>query len=147
LIEKKQTLATAESCTGGNIAKMITSISGSSNYFVGSVVAYQAAIKINELNVDEDLIKKHSVVSSEVAEAMAKGVQQKYKTTYDIATTGNAGPTVDLTDKTVGAVFIAIAAFNKVFSMEFFFGKPREKVIERASVKALEMLHKEILKN
>lgn len=147
LVDKKQTLATAESCTGGNIAKMITSIPGSSNYFVGSVVAYQAAIKINELNVEEDLIKKHSVVSSQVAEAMARGIQQKYKTTYAIATTGNAGPTTDLTDKTVGTVFIAIAAFNKVISMEFFFGEPREKVIERTSIKALEMLYKEILKN
>jgi len=147
LIEKKQTLATAESCTGGNIAKMITSIPGSSNYFVGSVVAYQAAIKINELNVDENLIKKHSVVSSQVAEAMVRGIQRRFKTDYAIATTGNAGPTTDLTDKTVGTVFIAIAAFDKVFSCEFFFGKPREKVIERASVKALEMLYKEILKN
>jgi nicotinamide-nucleotide amidase len=147
LVEKKQTLATAESCTGGNIAKIITAIPGASNYFVGSVVAYQAEIKINELYVEEDLIKKYSVVSSQVAEAMARGIQRKFKTTYAIATTGNAGPTVDLTDTTVGTVFIAIATFDKVFSREFFFGKPREKVIERTSIKALEMLHKEILKN
>lgn len=144
---KKQTLATAESCTGGNIAKKITSISGSSNYFVGSVVAYQASIKINELSVNAELINKYSVVSSPVAEAMAVGIQQKYKTDYAIATTGNAGPTADLTDKSVGVVIIAIASPEGVFSEEFFFGKPREKVIERASVKALELLRKEILKN
>lgn len=147
LQEKKQTLAIAESCTGGNISKMITSISGSSKYFVGSVVAYQAAIKISELNVNKGIIEQFSVVSSEVAEAMVLGIKQKFKTDYAIATTGNAGPTTDLTDKTVGTVFIAIATPNKVFSQEFFFGKPREKVIERASNKALELLMQEILKN
>jgi nicotinamide-nucleotide amidase len=147
LIEKNKTLATAESCTGGNIAKMITSIPGSSKYFIGSVVAYQAAIKINELNVSEELINNYSVVSSQVAEAMAKGIQQKFKTDYAIATTGNAGPTTDLTDKTVGVVYIAIATPTTVFAEEFNFGKPREKVIERTSNKALELLRKEILKN
>jgi nicotinamide-nucleotide amidase len=147
LSEKKQTLAIAESCTGGNISKMITSIPGSSKYFVGSVVAYQASIKIAELNVDKETIDRNTVVSGEVAEAMVKGIQQKYKTDYAIATTGNAGPTTDLTDKTVGTVFIAIATPSKFFSKEYFFGKPREKVIERASTKALELLRKEILKN
>ena len=147
LCEKKQTLATAESCTGGNIAKMLTTIPGASNYFMGAVVAYQSKIKVEELNVAQELIDKHSVVSAEVAIAMAKGIQQKFKTNYAIATTGNAGPTTDDTDKTVGVVFIAIATPNRVFTEEFFFGKPREKVIERASNKGLEMLRKEILKN
>lgn len=147
LTDKKQTLATAESCTGGNIAKMITSVAGSSNYFVGSVIAYHSSIKINELDVDKNLIAKYSVVSGEVAEAMATGIQQKFGTSYAIATTGNAGPTADITDETVGTVFIAIATPTAVFSKEFFFGKPREKVIERASNKALELLKKEILKN
>jgi len=147
LTQKKQTLATAESCTGGTIAKKITSIAGSSNYFVGSIVAYQASIKIKELNVDAKLIEEYSVVSSQVAEAMAKGILQKFETDYAIATTGNAGPTTDNTDKTVGTVFIAIATPTTIYSEEFFFGKPREKVIERASNKALELLRKEILKN
>ncbi|WP_456376181.1 competence/damage-inducible protein A [Lutibacter sp.] len=147
LTDKKQTLATAESCTGGTISNKITSIAGSSQYFVGSVVAYQASIKIKELNVSAKLIKEYSVVSSQVAEAMAKGIQHKFNTSYAIATTGNAGPTADDTDKTVGTVFIAIATPTTVFSEEFFFGKPREKVIERASNKALELLRKEILKN
>ena len=147
LTDKRQTLATAESCTGGNIAKMITSIAGSSNYFVGSVIAYHSSIKINELNVEKELIEQYSIVSSQVVEAMAKGIQQKFNTDYAIATTGNAGPTTDKTDKTVGTVFIAIATPFNVFSEEFFFGKPREKVIERASNKALELLKKELLKN
>jgi len=147
LTEKKQHLAVAESCTGGNIAKKLTSIAGSSNYFIGAVVAYSASIKINELNVDAQLIEKHTVVSAQVAEAMAIGIREKYKTDYAIATTGNAGPTTDLTDESVGVVYIAIASPTHVFSEKYFFGKPREKVIERTSIKALELLQKEILKN
>jgi len=147
LTEKKQTLALAESCTGGNIAKMITSVAGASNYFVGGIVAYSKMVKMMELNVSEKTITQNTVVSAQTAEAMAKGIQQKYQTDYAIATTGNAGPTADDTDKTVGTVFIAIATPTAVFSEEFFFGKPREKVIARASNKALELLRKEILKN
>jgi len=144
---KKQTLAVAESCTGGVISQMLTAIPGASAYFIGGIVAYQASIKISELNVAKELIEQFSVVSSEVAEAMAIGIQQKFKSNYAIATTGNAGPTTDLTDATVGTVFIAIATPTRVFSEKHFFGKPREKVIERASNKALELLRKEILKN
>ena len=144
---KKQTLAVAESCTGGAISKMLTAIPGASAYFLGAVIAYQASIKISELNVEESLIERFSVVSAQVAEAMAIGIQKKYKSDYAIATTGNAGPTTDLTDTTVGTVFIAIATPTRIFSEEYFFGKPREKVIERTSNKALELLRKEILKN
>ena len=147
LKEKKQTISITESCTGGSICKRITAIPGASNYFMGGIIAYNAAIKVNELGVKKYLIDEFSVVSSEVAEAMALGIQQKYQTTFAIATTGNAGPTTDITDTTVGTVFIAIATPSDVYSEEFFFGKPREKVIERATNKALEMIRKEILKN
>jgi len=147
LTDKKRTLALAESCTGGNIAKLITSVAGASNYFVGGIVAYSKMVKMMELNVSEKTIAENTVVSARTAEAMARGIQQKYQTDYAIATTGNAGPTTDETDKTVGTVFIAIATPTTVFSEEFFFGKPREKVIARASNKALELLRKEILKN
>ncbi|MDP3312370.1 competence/damage-inducible protein A [Lutibacter sp.] len=147
LIEKNQNLSLAESCTGGNIAKLITSVPGSSRYFEGSIVAYHQNIKINELKVDAALIKKYSIVSKQVAEAMALGIQQKFKTDYSIATTGNAGPTVNNTTASLGTVIIAIASPNGVISEEYFFGKPREKVIERSSIKALELLRKEILKN
>jgi len=78
---------------------------------------------------------------------MALQCQKLFETEYAIATTGNAGPTADKTDKSVGVVFIAIASPSGVFTQEFFFGQPREKVIERASMKALELLRKEILKN
>jgi len=141
LTDKKQTIATAESCTGGKIASKITSVPGASAYFVGSVVSYTAKVKSEELGVSKELIENYSVVSAEVAEAMAIGIQQKFKTDYAIATTGNAGPTTDKTYKTVGVVFIAIATPEGVISEEFFFRRPpRQRVIERASNKALEML-------
>ena len=146
LRKRNQTLATAESCTGGNIAHLLTTIPGASNYFVGSIVSYTAAIKEKELGVSSSLIKKHSVVSAEVAEAMALGIQKKFGTDYAISTTGNAGPTTDQTDKSVGDVYIAIATPDGVNSYFFNFGQPREKVIYRATSTALELLQKEILK-
>jgi len=144
LVDKKQTLATAESFTGGYIASMITSVPGSSQYYKGSIVSYTADLKISELGVSKDLIKTHSVVSAEVAEAMALGIQKKYNTDYAIATTGNAGPTTDNTDKTIGDVYIAIATPKGVKSYFFNLGQPREKVIYRGGSKALELLLKSI---
>ena len=147
LINQNAKVATAESCTGGAIAKRLTSIPGASAYFVGSIIAYTEQVKISELGVLKETISNHSVVSLKVAEEMAIGIQKKYKTSYAISITGNAGPTTDNTDKTVGVVFIAIASPSGVYSKEFFFGKPRQKVIERATNKALEMLREEIIKN
>lgn len=146
---KKQlkTIATAESCTGGKIAEILTSVPGASTYFKGSVVSYATEVKINVLGVSESLIREHSVVSAEVASAMALRVKQMMQTDYAIATTGNAGPTKDDTDAAVGSVFIALATPNEVIVEEFNFGQPREKVIDRATIKSLEMLQKEILKN
>jgi nicotinamide-nucleotide amidase len=142
-----QTLSLAESCTGGNISKKITAEAGASQFLRGAIVAYNADIKMKILEVPKEMIEKYSVVSSEVAREMASGCQKLFESDYAIATTGNAGPTTDKTDKTVGDVFIAIATPSGIFVHEFSFGKPREKVIERASVKALELLRKEILKN
>ncbi len=142
-----QTLSLAESCTGGSIAKRITGIPGASNYFNGAIIAYNKTIKIAELGVSKELIDAYSVVSREVAEAMALGIQEKHKSTFAISTTGNAGPTTDSTQTSVGTVFIAIATPMGVFTEEFSFGQPREKVIERTTNKALELLRKEILKN
>ena len=144
---RKLTLSMAESCTGGNISKMITSIPGASNFLKGALVAYNAEVKTKLLGVEEELITTHSVVSREVAMDMALRCQKLFATDYAVATTGNAGPTTDETDKTVGVVIIGIASPSGVYAEEFFFGKPRAKVIERASVKALELLRKEILKN
>ncbi len=147
LVKNKKTLATAESCTGGAIATMITTVPGASAYYIGSIVSYNERIKKELLNVASTTIKEHSVVSEAVAKEMALGIQQLYKVDYAIAVTGNAGPTKDKTDTSVGIVFIGIATPKEVFVHEFNFGQPREKVIQRTSVKALELLRKEILKN
>lgn len=142
-----KTLATAESCTGGKIAQVITSVSGASKYFKGSVVSYATETKISVLGLPEQLIKEHSVVSFEVAKVMAISVKKLMKSDYAIATTGIAGPTKGDEKAEIGTVFIAIATPNEVIVEEFDFGQPREKVIDRAVNKAFEMLQKEILKN
>ncbi len=146
LAAKNKTLAIAESCTGGTISKMITSVSGASRYFLGSVISYSEQVKINALNVSKNLIDEHTVVSAAVAKSMALGIQKNYSSDYAIGITGNAGPTKDKTDASVGQVYIAIASPNGVFVQDFNFGQPREKVIQRASVKALELLKISILK-
>lgn len=146
LTEKGLTLATAESCTGGKIAEVITSVPGASVYFKGSVVSYATEAKINVLHVPEELIERFSVVSEEVATAMATQVRQLFNTDYAIATTGNAGPTKGDSQAEVGTVCIAIAGKTGVYSEITNLGNHREKVINKAVNKALEMLQKEILK-
>ncbi|WP_281637622.1 competence/damage-inducible protein A [Flavobacterium marginilacus] len=146
LTQQNKTVATAESCTGGGVARLLSSVPGASNYFKGSVVAYATEVKQNVLGIPKNLIEEHSVVSAEVARAMALSVKTLLKTDYAIATTGNAGPSKGEADASVGTVYIAVATANGVFAEEFDFGQPREKVIDRASVKGLEMLLKEISK-
>lgn len=147
LTSKNATLATAESCTGGKIAQVITSVPGASNYFKGSVVSYATETKISLLGISSELIKEHSVVSYEVAKEMALAVKRIMNTDYAIATTGNAGPSKGDGNSEIGTVFIAIATPNNLVVEEFNFGQPRVKVIDRAVNKAFEMLQKEILKN
>jgi nicotinamide-nucleotide amidase len=146
LISRQQTLSTAESCTGGRIAELITSISGASQYFRGGIVTYATDTKTEFLGVSEELIRDYSVVSKEVAEAMALGAQRKFRTDYAVSTTGNAGPLKGDSDAEVGTVVIAIATPEKVVSERFKFSNHREKTINKATNKAFEMLLKEILK-
>jgi nicotinamide-nucleotide amidase len=146
LTKQNKTLSTAESCTGGKIAQTLTAVPGASKYFKGSVVSYDTAVKIEVLGLSESLIEEHTVVSAAVASAMALSVKRIMKTDYAIATTGNAGPTKEEGKAEVGTVFIALATPNEVIVEEFNFGQPREKVIDRAVVKSLEILQKEILK-
>jgi nicotinamide-nucleotide amidase len=143
---QNRTVATAESCTGGLIAQRFTTNPGASKYFKGSIVSYTKEAKVNVLKVSEDIIDKHSVVSGEVAEAMAINVLQLFKTDFAIATTGNAGPTKDDTTEDLGIVYIAVATKNEIYSQKFSFGNHRVKVINKAANKAFEMLQKEILK-
>ncbi|WP_369013614.1 CinA family nicotinamide mononucleotide deamidase-related protein [Flavobacterium anhuiense] len=146
LSKQNKTISTAESCTGGRIASLLSSVPGSSSYFKGSVVSYATEAKVNVLGISQDLINQFSVVSAEVASAMALNVKALMKTDYALATTGNAGPSKGDSDAEIGAVFIALATPDGVIVEEFNFGQPREKVIDRTSVKSLEILQKEILK-
>ncbi|MEX0995792.1 MAG: competence/damage-inducible protein A [Flavobacteriaceae bacterium] len=147
LVKNNQTLSLAESCTGGQMARKITKMSGASNYFLGGFVTYATQSKTNILGVSKELIDKHTVVSAEVAEAMAKGAKERYKTDYAISTTGIAGPTKGDANEEVGTVFIGIAGPKGVYSEKFNFGKDRQRVITNAANKGFELLRKEILKN
>ncbi|QVY65516.1 competence/damage-inducible protein A [Polaribacter sp. Q13] len=145
LQKKNKTISTAESLTGGQISANLVSVPGASTYYKGGFVTYSAETKINLLGVSAETIKKYSVVSKEVALEMAKGVKAKLQTNYAIAVTGNAGPTTDLTDKSVGIVYIAVISDDKEIVEEFNFGQPREKVINRTVSKALEIVYKELV--
>ena len=147
LLQHRKTISTAESCTGGKISQMLTSVSGASHYFRGSVVSYSTDTKVSILGVSQSTIDNESVVSAAVAKEMAIGIQKLMQTDYAIATTGNAGPSKGEADAEVGKVFIALATPNEIIITEFDFGQPREKVIDRTANKALEILQKEILKN
>jgi nicotinamide-nucleotide amidase len=147
LTEAGKTIALAESCTGGKIAQMLTSIPGSSKYFKGGVVTYATESKTAVLGISKEIIDKNSVVSAQVAEAMAAAAKTIFGTDYAISTTGNAGPSKGDSDAEPGTVFIGFATPEGVYSEEFNFGQPREKVIERAVNKGLEKIYKEILKN
>ncbi len=147
LLQHRKTISTAESCTGGKISQMLTSVSGASHYFRGSVVSYATDTKVSILGVSQSTIDNESVVSAAVAKEMAIGIQKLMQTDYAIATTGNAGPSKGEADAEVGKVFIALATPNEIIITEFDFGQPREKVIDRTANKALEILQKEILKN
>ena len=146
MTERGLTLATAESFTGGKIAESITAIPGASHYFKGSVVSYATEAKINVLNVPRELVAEFSVVSSEVAVAMAKGARALLKTDFAIATTGNAGPTKGDADTEVGTVYIAVAGPASSFAKEFQMGNNRERIVQKSVNKAFELLQKEILK-
>lgn len=146
LSKENKTISTAESFTGGKIASILSAVPGASNYFKGSIVSYATEAKVNVLGVSQELVDQYSVVSAQVAEAMALNVKDILKTDYAIATTGNAGPSKGDSDAEIGAVFIALATPNGVITEEFNFGQPREKVIDRATIKSLEILQKEILK-
>ena len=147
LKEKKHTLSTAESCTGGNISKMITSISGSSSFFNGSVVTYTNKSKSQLLDVNEQVIKKHGAVSKQVVEQMAQNVRLKFDSDYGISTSGIAGPNGGTTEKPVGTVWIAIASEEKVISKKLNLGYNRERNIHVSSLSVLNLLRLELIKN
>ncbi|MGB1020644.1 MAG: competence/damage-inducible protein A [Flavobacteriaceae bacterium] len=139
------TLSVAESCTGGQIAQRLTAIPGASTYFKGGVVAYHTQAKIDLLQVPETLISNYSVVSEPVAKAMAEGALKQFKTTYALATTGNAGPTKGDSPAEVGTVCIALASKKETQTFTFSMGNHRERVVQKTVNKSLELLFKEMI--
>jgi nicotinamide-nucleotide amidase len=146
LKENNLTLCTAESCTGGRIAQMITSIPGSSNYFKGSVIAYDNTIKIKLLGVSEEIIEKNGAVSEQVVRNMAENARNLLDTDFSVATSGIAGPDGGTDAKPVGTVWIAVASEKETIAERFVFGNDRKTNIERFSLTALNLLRKQIIK-
>lgn len=149
LTKAGKTLATAESCTGGYVAHLITSVPGSSRYFQGSLVSYSNDIKRDLLNVREDNLKRRGAVSEQVVSDMALNAMGLFDVDYTIATSGIAGPDGGTKEKPVGTVWIAVATPVRLTTHEFHFGSRtgRKQIIERAARAALNMLRIEIEKD
>ena len=145
LKNSNKTMATAESCTGGKIASLITTVPGSSTYFKGSIVAYSNEVKIKVLGVKDEIIRSHGAVSQEAIVAMAQGVRNLLDTDYSIATSGIAGPDGGSAEKPVGTIWIAVASRKQVIATKFLFGDNRERNIIRSSITAMNELRKLIL--
>lgn len=145
--QRSQTLALAESFTGGKISEIITKHAGASQFYKGGINCYATQSKIDILGVSANVISKYGVVSKEVATEMALAAKRLFKSNYAIATTGNAGPEKGDETADVGEACIAIATPTDVIVETFNFGNHREKVIDKGVNKSFEMLLKEILKN
>lgn len=144
LKEARKTISTAESCTGGLVAHLITSIPGSSAYFKGSVVAYANEVKMQQLGVSEQSLIEYGAVSEAVVIQMAEGIRSRLNTDYAIATSGVAGPDGGSDEKPVGTVWIAVATPERTIAKKYLFGQNRERNIEISANTALNMLRKEL---
>jgi nicotinamide-nucleotide amidase len=140
LIKNKQTLAVAESCTGGLLSSILTSRSGSSEFFILGAVAYSNFSKHLLLKVPMSLINKHGAVSSPVAQEMAKNVRKLAKTDYGVSITGIAGPTGGTPAKPVGTVFISVSSKMKLICRKFQFQGPRSSIRSQSAISALKLL-------
>ena len=143
-MEQSLTFASAESCTGGNIAHQITLIAGSSNIFKGTAVTYATPMKTKVLGVPVETIEKFTVVSQQVVEGMATGVRDLMEADFGVATTGIAGPGGGSTLTPVGTVWIGVASKKGVVSHCYHFKGDREEVINQATFAAYEMLKQQI---
>ncbi|PZD77282.1 competence/damage-inducible protein A [Mesonia sp. K7] len=139
-LKNKLTLATAESCTGGKLASELVKIPGVSQYFLGGLVTYATKAKRNVLQIPDEIITEHSVVSKEVTKEMAIRCREMFQADVAIATTGNAGPTKGDSDAKIGTVYISVSTKVKTETFHFQLGNEREKVISKAVTKAQELL-------
>lgn len=146
LQNRNKTISFAESCTGGQLAVMFNAQPGSSAYFKGGIICYATESKVDLLGVNPETINTHTVVSEEVAMEMAEQARLRFKSDYAISTTGNAGPSKGDSDVEVGIVCVGIATPDGVFAKKYELGQPREKVINSAIARGLELIFNEILK-
>ena len=146
MLEKGLFLATAESCTGGYISHLITSVAGSSAYYNGGIIPYHNQFKHDLLSVDNAIFENHGAVSKECVMAMAKQSLVKFKADVSIAVSGIAGPSGGTIDKPVGTTWIAVAYHDRIIAKQFIFGDHRQRNIQMTANTALNMLRKLILK-
>ena len=144
LRQQKATLTTAESCTGGLIGHRITSVSGSSTYYLGGVVAYSNEVKVRELGVSADTLDRHGAVSEEVARQMAVGVRKRFNSDYGLSVTGVAGPTGGTPDKPVGLVYMAVADETRSWVRRHSWASDRDIVKTWSSQMALDLLRRRL---
>ncbi|MEE1082303.1 MAG: CinA family protein [Paludibacteraceae bacterium] len=140
LITSGKAIATAESCTGGNIAHNITLLAGSSQYFLGGIVSYANEVKMNVLGVSKEDLDKYGAVSQAVVESMATGACKAIGSDYSVATSGIAGPGGGSEEKPVGTVWMAVSDGKKVVSKKWNFDGSRAEIIEKATKTAIFML-------
>ena len=145
LRERGLTAGTAESCTGGYIAHLITSIAGSSEYFLGGIVSYHNNVKQNVLGVSAEDLKNHGAVSEQVACQMAEGARKALGTDFAVSTTGVAGPEGGSEEKPVGTVWIGISGPQGTTAKKYTFGRSRSRNIRQSALQALSLLRKQIL--
>jgi len=145
LKDNDRTLSVAESCTGGQLGMIVTSVAGSSNYFLGGVVSYSNQSKINHLEVSPETIEQHGAVSEECAIAMAVGCRQRFESDYALSITGIAGPDGGTDEKPVGTTYVGLASVRDAYARKFNFGNLREANRSRACYAALELLRRDIL--
>lgn len=145
LATRGETIATAESCTGGYIAHLITSVAGSSRYFIGSTIAYANEVKVLQLGVSESALRDAGAVSEQVILQMAAGARTRFNTTWALATSGIAGPDGGTIEKPVGTVWIALAGPDGTTAQKFQFGSDRERNIKKSAFAALDMLRSALL--
>ena len=142
LIERCKTLATAESCTGGNIARLLTAQAGASAYFKGGIIAYSNEVKESALGVKHSTLQAHGAVSEETVREMVEGVRERLGADYAIATTGIAGPTGGTPEKPVGTVWVAVADATHTVTQLMHYGDRRQQTIDRTTNQAYSMLMK-----
>ena len=145
LTKRKETLALAESCTGGLLANRITNVPGASAVLLAGYVVYSNQAKMGTLDVDLKLIEQHGAVSESVARALAEGARMRARSTYALATTGTAGPTGGSSEKPAGTVYIALASSDKIMVKRFFFPGDRKTFKELAAQAGFDLLRRKLL--